>query len=91
MLIRFVYNFCEHLSLPHSPTVVNRPISDKGGWQEGNRHTPSDQKVPWSDPLQDQLLDSFCDDMFGMNLGGPGQKMGPPGNGTPHQVSVVEC
>ncbi|KAI6190971.1 M-domain domain-containing protein [Aphelenchoides bicaudatus] len=56
----------------------------KGGWQEGNRHTPSD-KVPWSDPLQDQMLDSFCDDMFGMNLNGPGKMGIPPhgGNGAP--------
>lgn len=62
-------------------------FSDKG-WPDGNRHTPSDQnKVPWSDPLQDQLLDSFCDDMFGMNIGGG--KMGPPPNNGTHQVNFL--
>jgi hypothetical protein len=81
-----VFNSFQHQNTTKSYSDFSDP---KGAWQDGNRHTPSD-KVPWSDPLQDPSFDSFCDDVFGMSLGGaPGPKMGPHNNGTPHQVCIL--
>lgn len=61
-----------------SPSSLSLSDDDKG-WS-GNRGTPSSiEKVPWSDPLQDQMSGSLESDFQGMNMG---QKMPPP-NGNP--------